>query len=95
MSPSSLLVQGLESIERISLRKARKTLDDCPISVRRRIEEKIAELLKTPYPEGCRKLRGAPNAYRLRVGDYRILYAIVTYEEILVFKIARRETAYQ
>jgi len=76
-------------------RKARKFLDDYPVSVRRRIEEKIAELLETPYPEGCRKLRGAPNAYRLRVGDYRILYAIVADEEILVFKITRREIAYQ
>ena len=76
-------------------RKARKFLDDYPVSVRRRIEEKIAELLETPYPEGCRKLRGAPSAYRLRVGDYRILYAIVADEEILVFKITRREIAYQ
>jgi mRNA interferase RelE/StbE len=76
-------------------RKARKTLDNYPVSVRRRIEEKIAELLKTPYPEGCRKLRGAPNAYRLRVGEYRILYAIVSEKETLVFKIARRETVYQ
>lgn len=76
-------------------RKARKTLDECPISIRRRVEEKIARLLETPYPEGCRKLRGAANAYRLRVGDYRILYTIVSEEEILVFKIARRETAYR
>jgi mRNA interferase RelE/StbE len=76
-------------------RKARKTLGNYPVSARRKIEEKIAELIETPYPEGCRKVRGAPNAYRLRVGDFRILYAIVSEKEILVFKIARRETAYQ
>ena len=58
------------------------------------MEEKISDLLETPYPTGCRKLRGVPNAYRLRVGDYRILYAIVSKDEILVFKIARREAAY-
>ena len=34
------------------------------------------------------------NAYRLGVGDYRILYAIIAEDEILVFKISRRETAY-
>ena len=33
-------------------------------------------------------------AYRLRVGDYRILYAIVSKDDILVFNIARREKAY-
>jgi len=75
-------------------RKAAKALRETSSDVRRRLEEKISELSRTPYPAGCRKLRGAPNAYRLRVGDYRILYATLTKDEILVFKIARRETAY-
>jgi len=75
-------------------RKAARTLDDTPPETRRRLEEKISELIQTPYPTGCRKLRGAPNSYRLRVGDYRVLYAIVSENEILVFRIARRETAY-
>ena len=75
-------------------RKAAKALRETSSDVRRRLEEKISELSRTPYPAGCRKLRGAPNAYRLRVGDYRILYATLTKDEILVFRIARRETAY-
>jgi mRNA interferase RelE/StbE len=75
-------------------RKAAKALRETSSDVRRRLEEKISELSRTPYPAGCRKLRGAPNAYRVRVGDYRILYATLTKDEILVFKIARRETAY-
>ena len=74
-------------------RKASRALDDTPPEIRRRLEEKISELVRTPYPTGCRKLRGAPNAYRLRVGDYRILYAIVSKDEVVVFRVARRETA--
>ncbi len=75
-------------------RKSEKALDEIPSEMRGRLEEKISELSQTPFPAGCRKLRGAQNAYRLRVGDYRVLYAILRKDEILVFKIARRETAY-
>ena len=76
-------------------RKASRALDDTPPETRRRLEEKISELIRTPYPTGCRKLRGAPNAYRLRVGDYRILYAIFSKDGVVVFRVARRETAYE
>lgn len=76
-------------------RRVRKSLDESPLEVRKRLEEKISELFETAYPAGCRKLRGRSGAYRLRVGDYRILYVIISREEILVFKIERRETAYQ
>jgi mRNA-degrading endonuclease RelE of RelBE toxin-antitoxin system len=55
--------------------------------MRRRLEEKISELSLTPYPAGSRKLIGAPNAYRLKVGDCRLLYAILSRDEILAFKI--------
>ena len=75
-------------------RKAKKALDQVPASTKRRLEAKISELLITPYPAGCRKLRGEPGAYQLRVGDYRILYVVLREDEILVFKIARREAAY-
>jgi mRNA interferase RelE/StbE len=76
-------------------RRAKKTLQEFPAPIRRRIELKVAELFESPYPEGCRKLRGGPNVYRLRVGHYRILYTILSAGEILVFRIARREEAYQ
>lgn len=75
-------------------RKARKALDDAPPEIRMRLEDRISELIGTPYPAGCRRLRGVRRAYRLRVGDYRILYLILPNDEILVFKIATRETAY-
>jgi len=75
-------------------RKAAKALDEIPSELRRRLDEKISELSITPFPAGCRKLRGAQNSYRLRVGDIRVLYTILTKDEILIFKIARRESAY-
>lgn len=76
-------------------RKAKRTLDVSPSDLRVRLESKIAELQVTPYPQGCKKLRGAPNSYRLRVGDYRILYTILKLDEILVFKVSPRGSAYE
>jgi mRNA interferase RelE/StbE len=63
--------------------------------VRGRLESRISELTTTPYPPGCKKLKGSPNAYRLRVGDYRVLYVIVKSDELLVFKISPRGSAYE
>jgi mRNA interferase RelE/StbE len=77
----------------LSLR-AKAFLDGASPGLKRRLEAKILELLATPYPSGCKKLKGAPNAYRLRVGDYRILYVISKRGEIVVFKISPRESAY-
>lgn len=76
-------------------RRAQKSFDGASADLKDRLEAKITELLMSPYPSGCKKLRGAPNAYRLRVGEYRILYAIVKPDEILVFKIGARESVYE
>lgn len=75
--------------------RAQKFLEDAPEDLRERLQSKISELLTSPYPSGCKRLKGAPNAYRLRVGDYRILYVIVRRDEILVFKIGTRESVYE
>jgi mRNA interferase RelE/StbE len=75
-------------------RRAKKVLDEASSDLRNRLEAKISELFMTPYPSGCKKLKGAANTYRLRVGDFRILYTILARDEILVFKIDSRESAY-
>lgn len=74
--------------------RAKKALEVAGPELRARLESKISELCETPYPAGCKKLKGAPNSYRLRVGDYRVLYLMLHEEEILVFKIAPRGSAY-
>lgn len=76
-------------------RKAAKFLEEAPNDLRKRLEGRISELTENTFPAGCKKLKGGPNSYRLRVGDYRILYTVMTTEEILVFKIASRESVYE
>lgn len=47
-----------------------------PVKIQRRVSTKIAALASDPRPEGCRKLKGAENVYRVHVGNYRVLYQI-------------------
>ncbi len=39
-----------------------------------RIVQKVESLVENPFPQGSRKLRGAEEDYRIRVGDYRVIY---------------------
>ncbi len=41
-----------------------------------RLVSAIGELATTPRPAGCRKLEGQDDLWRIRVGDYRIIYSI-------------------
>lgn len=60
-----------------------------------KIREVINRLAESPRPHGCKKLSGSLNEYRLRVGDYRILYTINdTIITIYIFKIAHRKEVY-
>jgi len=53
-------------------------------------------LAKNPRPAGCKKLSGFDNLYRVRVGDWRISYAIEDERlVILVLEIAPRGDAYR
>jgi mRNA interferase RelE/StbE len=66
---------------------ASKELEKLPRQIIPRIITAINELGKNPYPQGVRKLTGFEHTYRIRVGDYRILYHI--YEKRLVIEIIR------
>jgi mRNA interferase RelE/StbE len=57
-------------------RSARKELVRLDVPLGSRILRRIESLARTPRPEGCRKLQGATNLWRIRVGDYRALYSV-------------------
>jgi len=63
---------------------------------KQRILKKIAELALNPYQLGTQKLKGRKKQYRVRVGDYRILYEIFDDRLIVyVIRIAPRDTIYR
>jgi mRNA interferase RelE/StbE len=44
--------------------------------VQRRISARIADLRDNPFPSGCKKLSGVPDAWRIRAGDDRVVYQV-------------------
>lgn len=77
-------------------RDALRTLAKLDKPVRRRIQVAIDKLADDPRPAGMTALRGAPGAYRVRVGDYRIVYAL--HDDrllIVVIDIGHRREVYR
>jgi mRNA interferase RelE/StbE len=57
-------------------RSARKELQALDRTVAARVFRRIEALATTPRPSGCKKLEGAVNLWRLRVGDWRVVYSV-------------------
>jgi len=63
---------------------------------RQRIVKRIQELASDPRPRGCEKLSGKNPHYRIRQGQFRILYEIKDQELIVyVVRVADRRDVYQ
>lgn len=60
----------------LDLRPAQKEIKSLDQGVRVRILQAIRALAADPRPAGCRKLIGAQNRWRVRAGDYRIIYTV-------------------
>jgi mRNA interferase RelE/StbE len=74
---------------------AAKELRSLPAKDPARIAAKIAALGKEPRPTGCEKLSGEEK-YRLRQGDYRILYSIDDGGRVvMVVKVGHRREVYR
>lgn len=56
----------------------------------------IKALAENPRPHGCRKLTGSINDWRIRIGDYRVIYEINDAEKsVNVIKVKLRPKAYR
>ena len=70
-------------------REAQKDLDKLPESIFKPIDAALLALGSNPRPFGVKKLKG--NLHRIRAGSWRIIYAILDKERLLiVLRIARR-----
>jgi len=77
-------------------RSAEKVLKKLSKQDLRRVLAKLESLTIDPFPDGCRKLEQESNAFRVRVGIYRIVYDVIGNElTVVVLKIAHRKNAYR
>jgi mRNA interferase RelE/StbE len=74
---------------------ARKELESLPNSVLARAIRKLESLQHDPRPAGCKKLRGYKDQWRVRVGDWRVVYIIDDAARLVsVTRIAHRREVY-
>lgn len=77
-------------------RKAEKTLKRLHGEMLERIRDAVRSLAEDPRPIGYKKMSGYDNLYRIRVGDWQIIYAIEDDRLIvLVLEVAPRSGIYR
>jgi len=73
-----------------------KDLRKIPNELIPRILEHIENLSTNPIPRDTYKIAGAESLYRIRVGEYRVIYQILHgSREVIVFYIRHRSVAYR
>ena len=82
---------------RIEWKKStRKDLRKLPPSAGERIVEAVEDLAENPFPHGVEKLSGSQHAYRIRLGDYRIVYEVVMDLKLIeIQRVRHRKDVYR
>jgi mRNA interferase RelE/StbE len=77
-------------------RSAERDLRRLPRVLFERVNERILSLRDDPRPHGVRKLSGALEGWRVRVGDYRILYQIDDEAQtVTIVRVRHRREVYR
>jgi len=77
-------------------RSARKELERFSADVVNQMFPKIEALAQDPRPPGCRKLRGFEYLWRIRIGDYRVIYQVFNDEMVIdIVAVRHRSQAYR
>jgi mRNA interferase RelE/StbE len=77
-------------------RSARRELEALDARLVQRIVSAIDALAKDPRPRGCRKLRGESNLWRIRIGEYRVVYAVYDERRLVdIIAVRHRSKAYE
>ena len=75
---------------------AAETLAKLSVKDQRMVAKRIEALAETPRPQGVEKMKGEANLYRVRSGDYRILYMIEdAVLKVLVLTVGNRKDIYR
>jgi mRNA interferase RelE/StbE len=77
-------------------RASENDLKRLPTTIFHRIIPQIRALAENPRPLGCRKLTGSKNDWRIRIGDYRVLYEIdEKVKAVRIMRVRHRREVYR
>ena len=75
---------------------AQKELEALPDDLLARVVRKLDVLRETPRPSGCKKLKGYEDQWRIRVGDWRVVYIVDDKTKLVsVTRVAHRREVYE
>ena len=58
--------------------------------------EAVEDLAENPFPHGVEKLSGSQHAYRIRLGDYRVVYEVVAEVNLIeIQRVRHRKDVYK
>lgn len=82
---------------RIEWKKStRKDLRKLPPGAVARVLDAVEALAQNPFPHGVEKLSGSEHAYRMRLGDYRVVYEVVTEAKLVeIQRVRHRKDVYR
>jgi mRNA interferase RelE/StbE len=67
-----------------------------PVAIRERIDKRLLALTENPRPPGVKALKGKKDFWSIRIGDYRVVYAIADNERLLtVTRVRPRASVYR
>jgi mRNA interferase RelE/StbE len=86
----------MKSYQVILTKTAEKELEKLPTTVIKKIVPVLIGLEENPRPVGCKKLKGFDNLWRVRIGNYRVVYVI---EDVILLvevrAVGHRKDIYQ
>lgn len=75
---------------------ALRDLERLPSQTVQRIMNAIRELGNNPRPPGCKKIVGSESIYRIRVGQYRVIYEVDDPKRVVrITRIRHRKDVYR
>ncbi len=86
----------MPSYEILWKRSAVKELKQLPKETIQKINKVVTGLADNPLPVGVRKLVGSEHTFRVRIGDYRIVYSVQSEKLIIeIIRVGHRREIYR
>ena len=75
---------------------AERDIKKLPDGIVQRVVQRLRSLSKEPRPRGCRKIVRSERDWRIRIGDYRVIYEIDDKDKaVRIMRVLHRKNAYR
>jgi mRNA interferase RelE/StbE len=92
----TIFFRKIKVYEIVIEKRAERDLKRLPAGLFQKLVPSIKKLKNNPRPANSRKITGSASDYRLRIGDYRVIYEICSKSrKVKIFRVRHRKEAYR